>query len=70
MSLTEELQTIDGVGEKTAEKILEIVESADCAECPNPGNGDFDVEAFEEGMEYYRVDDYTYAKKFFEQVLE
>lgn len=61
MSLEEQFQTVDGVGEVKASELAEIA---------NEHRQDADLDAFREGMDYYENGDYEYAGKFFRRVLE
>lgn len=65
MSLEEDLEEVDGVGEKTAEKVVEVLEERGDSE-----GQEFDREAFNEGMEYLRAGNPDYAQEYFEQVLD
>lgn len=63
MSLEDDLQEIDGVGEATAAKILAVLDESDEYDT-------VDVEAFKDGYSYFKEEQYGYADKFFKRVLE
>lgn len=61
--LKEDLQEVDGVGEKTADKIMTVFEDH---ESPESG---VKVEV-EKALEYMDQGDYGYAEKFLRRVVE
>lgn len=60
-NLKDQLQEIDGVGEKTAEKILDVVDET---------NSDELTENIEDAYDYYQAGQYSYAGKFLKRAYE
>lgn len=66
LDLKEPLQTIDGVGDKTADKVIDVVDECEAVETIDPAV----VADLEEALSYHDDGQYEYARKFLHRIEE